>query len=154
MQACGKKIFRSHRFSKDIHHGSANVQSLHVPWFLVWYVFSFCWYHASHPSASATEEAPEPSEPEAPFHGSVLAEAEGTGKKISEGKGIRPQVSWPAARRSARGWLEPWIMLRRYWSGWSPLPPPSAVQLLLSWLSAGMPSVSTVLLDPQSTKYR
>ncbi|MFL5706017.1 MAG: hypothetical protein ACJ8AG_24800, partial [Ktedonobacteraceae bacterium] len=49
----------------------------------------------------------------------------------------KPQVSWPGALRAVRGWLEPWIMLRRYWSGWSPLPPPPALQLLLSWLEQG-----------------
>jgi len=58
-------------------------------------------------------------------------------KKISEGKRVRPQVSWPRALRAVRAWLEPWIMLRRYWSGWSLLPPPPAVQLLLRWLEKG-----------------
>src|SRR5262249_44294631 len=59
------------------------------------------------------------------------------GKKIGGGRGVRPQVSWPMARRSVRGWLEPWIMLRRYWNGWSQLPPPPALQLLLRWLERG-----------------
>jgi hypothetical protein len=43
---------------------------------------------------------------------------------VAEEKGERPRVSWPLALRAVRGWLEPWIMLRRYWSGWSPQPPP------------------------------
>jgi hypothetical protein len=55
-------------------------------WQLVWCAFSFCWYHASHPSASAAEEAREPSEPEAALHNSVPAEAAGTGKKNQRGK--------------------------------------------------------------------
>ncbi len=59
------------------------------------------------------------------------------GKKIGAGKGVRPQVSWPAALRAVRGWLEPWIMLRRYWRGWSQLPPPPALQLLLGRLEQG-----------------
>ncbi len=50
---------------------------------------------------------------------------------------MRPHVSWPVALRAVRGWLEPWIMLRRYWSGWSQQPPPLAVQLLLSRLEQG-----------------
>ena len=58
-------------------------------------------------------------------------------KKISAGKDVRPQVSWPMALRAVRGWLEPWIMLRRYWSGWSSQPPPPAVQLLLRWVEKG-----------------
>lgn len=68
-------------------------QAIRRHWQLVWCAFSFCWYHASHPTAFATEEPPEPSEPETPLHSSVLAEAAGTGKKISEGTGTRPQVS-------------------------------------------------------------
>src|SRR5947209_989230 len=52
-------------------------------WQLVWCAFSFCWYHASHPSASVTHEAP--SEPEAPLHLNVPAEAAGTGEKNQRG---------------------------------------------------------------------
>src|SRR5260370_41920890 len=59
------------------------------------------------------------------------------GKKISEEKGERPRVSWPLALRAVRGWLEPWIMLRRYWSGGSPQRPPPALQFLLQWLEHG-----------------
>jgi len=55
-------------------------------WQLVWCAFSFCWYHASHPSASATQEAKAPSEPEVPLHISVPADAAGTGKKNQRGK--------------------------------------------------------------------
>jgi hypothetical protein len=69
------------------------------------------------------------------------------GKKISERKGMRPQVSWPMALRAVRGWLEPWIMLRRYWNGWSPLPPPPALQLLLTWLERDSLKLSTTQLD-------
>ncbi len=73
-----------------------------------------------------TQEAREPSEPGVPPQPS-----------ISEEKGMRPQMSWPRALRAVRGWLEPWIMLRRYWNGWSPLPPPPPLQLLLNWLEGG-----------------
>src|SRR6266852_2142393 len=55
-------------------------------WQLVWCAFSFCWYHASHPSASATQEAKAPSEPEVPLHISVPADAAGTGEKNQRGK--------------------------------------------------------------------
>jgi hypothetical protein len=54
-------------------------------WQLVWCAFSFCWYHASHPSASATQEAKAPSEPVAPLHLNVPAEAAGTGEKNQRG---------------------------------------------------------------------
>jgi hypothetical protein len=46
-------------------------------------------------------------------------------------------MSWPKALRAVRAWLEPWIMLRRYWNGWSLLPPPPALQCLLHWLERG-----------------
>jgi hypothetical protein len=55
-------------------------------WQLVCCAFSFCWYHASHPTALATQEAKAPSEPEAPLHISVSAAAAGTGKKNQRGK--------------------------------------------------------------------
>ncbi len=55
-------------------------------WQLVWCAFSFCWYHASHPTALATQEAKGPSEPEAPHHASVPAAAAGTGEKNQRGK--------------------------------------------------------------------
>ena len=106
-------------------------------WQLVCCAFSFCWYHASHASATTTQEPREASERQEPPQTRVPADAVGTGKKISEEKGVRPQLSWPVALRAVRGWLEPWIMLRRYWNGWSPLPPPPPVQLLLSWLERG-----------------
>ena len=50
-------------------------------WQLVWCAFSFCWYHASHPSASPGEEAREPSEPVVPLYSSGPADGAGTGKK-------------------------------------------------------------------------
>jgi hypothetical protein len=106
-------------------------------WQLVCCAFSFCWYHVSHPVARSTPAATQASEPEAPPPTRVPTASAGMGKKISEGKGVRPQVSWPMALRAVRGWLEPWIMLRRYWHGWSQLPPPPAVQLLLSRLEQG-----------------
>ena len=57
--------------------------------------------------------------------------------KVCEEKGVRPHISWPMALRAVRTWLEPWIMLRRYWHGWSQLPPPPALQFLLEWLEQG-----------------
>ena len=68
-------------------------------WQLVWCAFSFCWYHASHPSASATQEAKAPSEPEAPLPSSVPAEAAGTGKKNQQG--IRSAVTGILAQSAA-----------------------------------------------------
>src|SRR5258708_31566445 len=54
-------------------------------WQLVWCAFSFCWDHASHPSASTAEGALELSEPESSSHTSIPAAAAGTGKKNHPG---------------------------------------------------------------------
>jgi len=72
-------------------------------WQLVWCAFSFCWYHASHPSGSASEEAREPSEPQAPLQSNVPAEASGTGKKNQRGKKhASPRVLASGAPSGAR----------------------------------------------------
>jgi hypothetical protein len=108
-------------------------------WQLVCCAFSFCWYHASYTSSRTTEEPLEGSDPEACLPTSAAADGAAPGKKISEKPGARPHVCWPVALRAVRGWLEPWIMLQRYWRAWSELPPPPALQLLLRWLERGQP---------------
>jgi hypothetical protein len=54
-------------------------------WQLVCCAFSFCWYHAGHPTSRTTEEALECSGPEASPPTSVPADAAGTGKKNQRG---------------------------------------------------------------------
>src|SRR5215207_9176461 len=54
-----------------------------------------------------------------------------------EGGKRRPRVSWPAALRSVRGWLEPYVMLGRYWKAFSGMPPPPELRALLEWVFAG-----------------
>ncbi len=68
-------------------------------WQLVCCAFSFCWYHASHPTAFATQEAKAPSKPEAPLPSSVPAEAAGTGKKNQQG--IRSAATGVLAQSAA-----------------------------------------------------
>jgi hypothetical protein len=60
-------------------------QAIRRHWQLVCCAFSFCWYHASHPSARGTAEVPEVSEPEIPLHTHVPAQAAGTGEKNQPG---------------------------------------------------------------------
>jgi hypothetical protein len=51
-------------------------------WELVCCAFSFCWYHASHPSVSRTaDQLPKPAEPDIPPETDVPAERGNTGKK-------------------------------------------------------------------------
>jgi SRSO17 transposase len=54
-------------------------------WQLVCCAFSFCWYHAGHPTSKPTEEAQESSDPEASPSASVPADAAGTGEKNQRG---------------------------------------------------------------------
>lgn len=55
-------------------------------WQLVCCAFSFCWYHASHSEALATQAATEPSESSAPTQTSVPATTAGTRGKNQRGK--------------------------------------------------------------------
>ena len=60
-------------------------QAIRRHWQLVWCAFSFCWYHASHPTADAPAEAKAPAEPEALTPHNVPAASAGTGKKNQPG---------------------------------------------------------------------
>src|SRR5215210_2226566 len=83
-------------------------------WQLVCCAFSFCWWAYGR---SPTEE---PHEPEA-----VLpTDAAGREKR-------RASVPWPEALRAVRGWLEPWVMLWRYWRAFSRTAPPPELRALL-----------------------
>ena len=46
-------------------------------------------------------------------------------------------MSWPEALRSVRAWLEPWVMLWRYWKAFSGMPPPPQLKALLEWVFSG-----------------
>jgi hypothetical protein len=107
-------------------------------WQLVCCAFSFCWYHLSHPTASLTEEAREPSKPETPLHTSVPAHAARTGEKNQWGKrSSTAAVLANGVAGSTRmvGALD--HAASRYWNGWSQQPPPPALQFLLRWLERG-----------------
>jgi len=104
-------------------------------WQLVCCAFSFCWYHQRH-AAGETVQLVDGTE--APVHCSSPTTDEVAGrKKISASPVCRPRVSWPVALRQVRSWLEPWIMLWRYWRAWSTQPPPLVLQQLLDWLWQG-----------------
>src|SRR6266700_579463 len=65
--------------------------------------------------------------------------SQGREKKMSEPMVDRPLLSWPQALREVRAWLEPWVMLQRYWRAWSAQPPPLPLQQFLDALCLGMP---------------
>lgn len=74
--------------------------------------------------------------------------------KISSLIRTRPQMSWPMVLRTVHAWLEPWILLRRYWNGWSSLPPPPALQGLQHLLEQGQAIALPNASWPLSTRYR
>lgn len=114
-----------------------NDQAIRRHWQLVCCAFSFCWYHVSQPFSSMTGEPHQLSASVASTASEVPGKDAGTGKKISAGQRQRPLMSWPLALRAVRSWLEPWIMLRRYWRGWSDRPPPPPLQDLFEQLEHG-----------------
>jgi SRSO17 transposase len=78
-------------------------------WQLVCCAFSFCWYHASHPSENTTQEARLPSESQAPLQSSVPASAAGTGEKNQRGKSHAATgilASSPESRERLAGTLD------------------------------------------------
>ena len=106
-------------------------------WVLVWCAFSFCWWHLSH----GAEEVPSwLDEGRAPVRGGEEPSEEAGRGKNQEGEGKqRPGVCWPGALRKVRAWLEPWLMLGRYWRAWSQRPPPPEREALLCWVQHGLP---------------
>jgi hypothetical protein len=91
-------------------------------WQLVCLAFSFCWWAYGRLPASLEQ----PAEP-----GNDPPSEQGEGRKR------RPGASWPEALRAVRGWLEPWIMLRRYWKAFSGMPPPLELSALLEKVFSG-----------------
>jgi SRSO17 transposase len=97
-------------------------------WTLVYCAFTFCWWHAS---SSFSEQDPP-----------LLPPVQSTSGRHSKKKPLhqqRPRVCWSVALRQVRAWLQPWILLSRFWRAWSPLPPPFRLQQLLDWVWQGYP---------------
>jgi hypothetical protein len=92
-------------------------------WQLVCLAFSFCWWAYGRLPATLEEQA------------------EGTQEDLPaesvEGEKRRPQGSWPEALRAVRGWLEPYVMLWRYWRAVTDLPPPQELRAPLERMFSG-----------------
>ncbi|HEY5473132.1 MAG TPA: hypothetical protein VIK32_08075, partial [Candidatus Limnocylindrales bacterium] len=61
------------------------------------------------------------------------------GKRVKKPSPPPTSDSWPLAIRRVRGWLTPWVMLRRWWQAWSVSPPPPELQALLRSVGNGQP---------------
>jgi hypothetical protein len=100
-------------------------------WELVCCAFCFCWW-------ALVQDDPmlalNPTQPRKTPHPRWRVK----GKKAGQATPAdRHPLTWPRALRRVRAWLEPWVMLRRYWQAWSVKPPPPQLQALLDWLWQG-----------------
>jgi hypothetical protein len=91
-------------------------------WQLVCCTFTFRWWTYGR---LPTDEPAETEDTTTPATGSV-----GRGER-------RPPVSWPEALRAVRRWLEPWIMLWRYWRAFCGMPQPQELGVLLEHVFSG-----------------
>ncbi len=127
-------------------------------WALVCCAFSFCWYHLrqqerartpvlgaahSHPAPVASAPASAPSSPTEDGRGKV--------SPLPQGRAL---LCWPVALRAVRAWLEPALLLWRYWHAWSTAPPPAPLAQLFERLWHGHGLDLYVRPLPLSTKYR
>ena len=92
-------------------------------WELVFCAFAFCWWAYNHKQEAAFTDPPPEVQPVA---------KEAGGKEEQE-----TPPSWPVALRQVRGWLDPWVMLWRFWRAWSNAPPPPQLQALLDAVHRG-----------------
>jgi hypothetical protein len=88
-------------------------------WMLVWCAFAFCWWQLRY---DARERLGGLVEVDVTEPDDVPGKDAGRGKTLRDARRRQPPVCWPAALRTVRAWLEPWLMLGRYWRAWSPLP--------------------------------
>jgi hypothetical protein len=108
-------------------------------WILVYCAFTFCWWQAAQQKSDNTSDLALIGDtvlrPNTPMrHSPSTPRAR---KKSLAAAKLPLALSWPRALRLVRSWLEPAIMLRRYWHAYSPSPPPFALHLLLAWLWCG-----------------
>jgi len=66
-------------------------------------------------------------------HSSSAADEADGGKRKAKRE---PPLSWPQALRKIRSWMQPYVMLLRYWRAYTDLPPPEELRALLSRLFA------------------
>jgi hypothetical protein len=99
---------------------------------LVMCAFTFCWWA----NADFLEEDVPP--------GVVLEREEDTPTSTARAERGERKIEkswllscWPEALRRVRRWLEPYVMLWRYWKAYSEKPPPEELRVLLELLFSG-----------------
>jgi hypothetical protein len=100
--------------------------------------FSFCWWAYVQQQDTQREEIVD----RAPERQPVLERPETVGEKEEQcaQRSDRWMLSsWPVDLREVKRWLDPWVMLWRFWRAWSNAPPPPALQALLDAVGSGQP---------------
>jgi SRSO17 transposase len=122
-------------------------------WQMVWCAFSFCWWEGSDLLEAKTSPGVVLQEKTSTPAAETQAAGEGGKRSAAQPK---PQcLSWPLALRRVRAWLEPYVMLMRYWRAFSDLPPPPQLRALLEWVFSGTGLGHRALpLCPLTTNYR
>jgi hypothetical protein len=111
--------------------------SIRRHWQMVCLAFSFCWRESS----EFLEAEASPGvilEEKGHTTSAETRETRTTGGGKRSGARLKPTcLSWPLALRGVRAWLEPYVMLMRYWRAFSDLPPPKELKALLEWVFSG-----------------
>jgi hypothetical protein len=108
--------------------------SIRRHWQMVCCAFTFCWWE----SVGFLEDETSPGvilSPRATIPSAKSQTAGGGKRSVTRPK--PPSLSWPLALRRVRAWLEPYVMLMRYWRAFSDLPPPPEPKALLEWVFSG-----------------
>jgi hypothetical protein len=89
--------------------------------------FTFCWWANID---LLEEDAP----PGVTFRREETAST--SASTVEQGKEIesRHLLCWPEALRKVRTWLEPYVMLMRYWKAYSEKPPPKELRRQFEWV--------------------
>ncbi len=109
--------------------------SIRRHWQLVCCAFTFCWWNCAE---FLEDEAPPgvvPGTQEEDIHRSSATSQAERGKRSDKNR--RLPVCWPETLRKVRAWLEPYVMLRRYWKAYSDKDPPEGLRKLLECLFRG-----------------
>jgi hypothetical protein len=114
--------------------------SIRRHWQLVMCAFTFCWWTC----AESLEEKALPGGPTlketTDYYFPATSETAERGKRKTQKEHLpaRPRaLCWPVALLRVRSWLEPYVMVWRYWRAYSDLPPPPGLRALLERVFSG-----------------
>jgi Transposase DDE domain len=123
------------------HYQVRSALAIRRHWQLVCCAFCFCWWAWPSPQEVAIDVGSPPAAvvlEEESSSSTTIADEEGAdgGKRKAQKTEPPPPppVTWPRALRKVRAWLQPYVMLQRYWRAYTDLPPPKQLEALLDRL--------------------